>query len=93
MFKWFGTIYSLGAPDTCGIFSETGELFQSRLQEVLKTGKEKYGKYMLSSCCTVSLALMIILSKGVKGFLIKQKAIYKQITFLKCKNTANSIEL
>ena len=57
MFKWFSTIFSLGALDTGGIFSETGELFQSRLQEVLKIGKEKYGNYMLSSCCTVSLAL------------------------------------
>ena len=36
---------------------------------------------------------MIILSKGVKGFLIKQKAIDKQIIFLKCNSTANSQRL
>lgn len=36
---------------------------------------------------------MIILSKGVKGFLIKQKAIDKQIIFLKCNSTANSHRL
>ena len=36
---------------------------------------------------------MIILSKGVKGFLIKQKAIDKQIIFIKYNSTANSQRL
>ena len=72
MFKWLWTIFSLGAPDTWGIFSETGELFQSRLQEVFEIGKEN--KEIICFLLAVQSALlfnMIILSKGVKGFLIK----------------------
>ena len=91
MFKWTVLNYILiGCPWHVRHFFRNRRTIQSRLQEVLKIGKEKYGKYILSSCCKVSLALKIILWKGVKGFLIKQKAIYDQISFLKCNSTANS---
>ena len=63
------------------------------MQEVLKIGKNMETIYFLLAIQSAFLFNMIILSKGVKGFLIKQKAIYKKIIFLKCNSTANSFEL
>ena len=91
MFKWLWIIFSLGALTPGEFFQKQESCFNRACKKFWKL--ERKNMEMICFLLAVQSALlfnMIILSKGVKGFLIKQKAIDKQIIFLKCNSTANS---